>query len=359
MVSADAAATMVFGFASFLGTLGMVVTGFGFALIFLSAFSVADIARPLHCDYCDVKEAVFLQAISLASLFPFMLWASRKMIRSNCSFGLLLAFVPATLIGTPAGNIAQGHVKPAVIQVIVGGVVLLFSCFQTLRIYKQRSEESKLIEPDGAQTNDNELEMSSNNLSSGEIGDNIEKDDTEEKKSNTRSDEEAGSTAMVSEERMEGALDIVEELAEGHSPQHPTGIKFYALGFALGFLAGFIGALVGVRSGPILIFFLYYQYPKDQIRSNMMIVTATNTYTRLLYYIIDSVQGNDGHSPAWFKPDIWYLYVVVALSGILAIPVGLWANKKVNQGAFDRIVILGLLISGTMSLFKGCVDLAT
>lgn len=332
-VSEDVTATIIFASASFLGTLGMAVTGFGMALVFIAVYTIADVAGLLNCAYCDVKGAIFFQAIGLAAIIPFMLWASRDVIKTNASRTLLLAFIPGTIIGTPIGNILQDVLSAELIQLIVGSLVVLFSCFQVMRICKQRKRTREKGSPDGV-------------LPDGDL---------ENTPSNNATDSEVGATTTTNGNDSEEIADSG-EVSEGASPQPPNGIKFWVLGFVLGWLAGFLGALTGLRSGPILIFFLHYQYSKDEIRSNMMIVTGINTYLRLCFYIVDTLRDTESSS-AWFESDLWYVYLSVVLAGIIALPAGLWVNKKVTPGAFDVIVVFALLASGVINIAKGSAEL--
>ena len=66
-------------------------------------------------------------------------------------------------------------------------------------------------------------------------------------------------------------------------------------------------------------------------------------------------KNQDDGNLVWFKSGTWYLYLSLILSGIAAIPAGLWTEQKVKGEAFDTIVIICLLITGVINIVKGSI----
>ena len=152
------------------------------------------------------------------------------------------------------------------------------------------------------------------------------------------------------------AMPREEDEEDVFKPNHASGSKFWILGFLLGFLSGFLGGLSGLRSGPILIFFLHFDYPKPIIRANLMIVTCVNTYVRIIYYLIEDVAGTN--SVVWFERDFWYLYVCIIIAGLLGVPLGSRLEAKINQTRYNSIIVAALIIAGSMSMIKGSIDIS-
>lgn len=354
MSSEDVAAAIIFSVASFFGTFVMVVAGVGNAIVFLAVYTIAVSIRPLSCDYCEMKAAIFLQALSLSAILPFLLWGCRDVLQKKTNKGLLLTFIPGTIAGTPVGSVVQSHVNVAVLILIVGAILTLFSIFQVLRFRKQYIAERGKPEAIPRQSYLSTRQMPRLGREANDEG--------VEGENNIQGNSAAGRTSVVlatpttdDNDNEDGSDET--SARDSSAPRPPTGVKFLVFGLVIGFITGFIGALVGVRAGPILIFFSYYQYPKDEVRANMMLVTVAITFMRLIFYVVDSSRrGDDGDGTAsskWFQPHIWYLYVAVCLAGVFAIPMGLMVNKRVNQRGFDVILILGLTFSGIMCIWKG------
>ena len=99
---------IVFSIASFIGNFGVAITGFGMAIIFLLVYTIADLFHVFNdCSICDMRNAIFIQSLALASAVPIMLYQSRAIIREHWSKELLISFIPATIAGTPIGNFLQ------------------------------------------------------------------------------------------------------------------------------------------------------------------------------------------------------------------------------------------------------------
>lgn len=330
------AATIVFVVASFLANFGNAVTGFGMPLLFWFVYTIGDISGFMKCSLCGVKEAAFFQALSLGSVAPLLLWQSRQDIRKHADKLLLTAFIPATIIGTPVGQLLQKIVRAEVIRLVVGSLILLISAFELFRLIKSRNTTAPSTNNKPGVPADNEVDL--------------EKASPCPNTEPTLRDEE--------ESDRQDTLDHIEVEKDAicFVPNHASGSKFWGLGFALGFLSGFLGGLTGIRSGPILIFFLHFNYPKQIIRSNIMILSCLNTYVRVVYYFIEHF--TESNSVVWFQKDYIYVYVCVIIAGLLGVPLGSWVEPKVNQVQYNSIIIIALVIVGFMSIIKGSIDIS-
>uniref|UniRef100_A0A7M5XE27 Sulfotransferase n=2 Tax=Clytia hemisphaerica TaxID=252671 RepID=A0A7M5XE27_9CNID len=88
-----------------------------------------------------------------------------------------------------------------------------------------------------------------------------------------------------------------------------------------GFVSGFLGGLIGVRGPPLIILFFFFEYPKSQIKANGAIVASINVIIRIITYAVKS-PPEKYPSKTWFTDADKYLYISVALSGLLATPIG-------------------------------------
>ncbi|CAK0796965.1 unnamed protein product [Prorocentrum cordatum] len=97
-MAAGAADVFVYALATFLGNVGVAVTGFGMAIVYLFVWQVARL-----CGWeADFKHAVFIQAIGLFAAQPLLLRQAN--IRKHGSRNLLKLFVPVTVLSTPLGQ---------------------------------------------------------------------------------------------------------------------------------------------------------------------------------------------------------------------------------------------------------------
>lgn len=120
---------LLLSLAAFLGNVGVSLTGFGMAIVFLFVWQISVLLR----YDSDFKYAIFIQAISLFSVQPLLLYKTR--IRQFALKKMLLYFIPVTIISTPLGQFTSNRVSTDAIEV-VGGILVTF--IATLEVYKQR-----------------------------------------------------------------------------------------------------------------------------------------------------------------------------------------------------------------------------
>ena len=142
--------------ASFLGNVGVALTGFGMAIVYLFIWQIAVLA-----GYdSSFKYAVFIQAIALFSAQPLMLYKAE--VRTYASRRMLLYFVPITIIATPLGQITGDRVFTYLVEAI-GGFLVTFVAI--LEMYQKRKLFAAWFRgcfKNSAETNLNELKNSAN-----------------------------------------------------------------------------------------------------------------------------------------------------------------------------------------------------
>lgn len=79
----------------------------------------------MDCERCGIKDAVFYQTIALACGLVIMVFNNWKIIKEHRSKELLVTFIPATIIGTPTGNILQEYLPSDIVKVICGVLICI------------------------------------------------------------------------------------------------------------------------------------------------------------------------------------------------------------------------------------------
>ena len=122
-----------------------------------------------------------------------------------------------------------------------------------------------------------------------------------------------------------------------------------------GFTSGFLGGLIGVRGPPLIVLFLFYEYPKSQIKASGAIVGAANVIVRLITYSLKPPPPNYP-TRQWFTMDDTWLYVFVALSGLLACPLGFWLSVRIDQALFKMVLACLLIVNGITMIVTGSME---
>ena len=115
---------------AFLGTIGASLTGFGQAIIFLFVWQIVELAGYNG----DFKSAVFIQALSLFSMQPLVLYKAK--VWKNAHRRVLLLFVPITLVSTPLGQLVSDGVPTSIVQAVAGVLVTFVACWE---LYSKRN----------------------------------------------------------------------------------------------------------------------------------------------------------------------------------------------------------------------------
>ena len=126
--------------------------------------------------------------------------------------------------------------------------------------------------------------------------------------------------------------------------------------FIAGFVSGFLGGLISVRGPPLIVFFFFYDYPKVQIKANGTVIAAVNTLVRIITYIVKPTPAEYGHD-SWFVGEEVWLYVVVAVVGILASPIGIYLSRYLNKWTYKAGLAVLLVINGITMITTSIIKL--
>ena len=120
-----------------LGNVGVAITGFGHAIIFLFVYQIMAL-----CGYdgVDIKFAVFVQMLALLAGQPLLL--HKASLRKHATRPFMLLFLPVTVLSTPLGQYTANHVEVDTLKAIGGVIVMLVGAFE---IYKNRALIANLI----------------------------------------------------------------------------------------------------------------------------------------------------------------------------------------------------------------------
>jgi len=319
--------TIIFSLAAFVGNFGVALTGFGMAIFFLFVYTIGDLSGGMTCDRCGIKDAVFYQSLALSSGLPFMLYQARAVIKKNANKTFLLVFCPATAAGTPIGKFLQGHLPGEIVKTVCGILICLACANALLNLIPETQCYKKYVSKEAVNEDDKE--------------ENVVDADVEDRKENFEGD--------IGKEEAEPKKDDELDTAS------IEGWSFKIWGFIAGFFSGFLGGLAGIRGPPLMVFFLWFTFPKHFVRANSMLVLVVNISIRLVYYVVEDLSGQ--RDVPWFEPELWYIYVCVVVFGILGVPVGDWVAQRINQKQFKLVIAFMLFLSGVSNLGKGVSEI--
>ena len=300
--------------------------------------TIGDLSGGMTCDRCGIKDAVFYQSLALASGLPLMLFHARKVIKQHANKTFLLVFCPATAAGTPLGKFLQGHLPGDIVKTICG-ILICLACANAL---SKSVPESQCYKNKFGKTAANEDDKEEN-VVAAHVEDINEKLDVEADDYVDNVKEETENTTKVI---LDGD-ELDPTLVEGRS--------FKIWGFIAGFLSGFLGGLAGIRGPPLMVFFLWFTFPKHFVRANSMLILIVNVSIRLAYYVAEDLSGQ--RDVPWFEPELWYLYVCVIVFGMIGVPGGDWVAQRINQKQFKLVIAFMLLLSGVSNLGKGISEI--
>ena len=127
---------VVLSIASFLGNVGVALTGFGMAIIYLFIYQIVVLAGYDG----DFRFAVFIQALALFSAQPLLLKNSE--FKKYASWKVLRYFIPVTIISTPLGQITGDVISTDIIKMVAGCLVTFVATFE---MYQKRELFAKHI----------------------------------------------------------------------------------------------------------------------------------------------------------------------------------------------------------------------
>jgi len=352
--------------ASFIANAGVSITGFGMALIFVFIYTIFDVLGWMQCpssssssnhyynmdnhnnvmNMCDMKYAVFIQSLSLVGAIPFLIIKTN--VRQNANYELLFMLIPVTIVSTPLGQLSQNYIGSSWIRIVVGVVITIVVGWEIVKHCKAKEEEMFVSAHD-----DDEEEEARNSTSVGS---------TEQEISlvTTTVGQNYGTTE-TSQEQLLLPSTITDAVILSSSPSSPSSLDMYCWGFILGLFSGYLGGLIGMRGPPLMIFFLYFSFPKQEARAVGAIMLGLNMLIRIIVYLLEdytsaSKEEEENHWFQWEKA--WRLYIGVIVAGILGVPIGDYIHKHyIDQDKFRFALAILLAVSGILNIVKGCLEI--
>lgn len=136
-MTVEAIDIIVLSTASFFGNVGVSLTGFGMAILYIFVLQLASL---LGYDNKDFKYCIFIQALALASVQPLLMWKSQPF--NHASRKVLCYVLPPTIIFTPLGQLAGEKVSTHMVQAVSGVLVTVVSVYE---LHKNRKMICSLV----------------------------------------------------------------------------------------------------------------------------------------------------------------------------------------------------------------------
>lgn len=128
---------VVLSLCTFLGNIGVSLTGFGTAITYFIIYQIAYLSG----FKVDFRYALFVQALSFISIQPLLLYKTE--VRKHASRKMLLYLIPITLVSTPVGQVVGNMASADIIKVVGGGLICLVVL---LEIYQNRDKIISLVD---------------------------------------------------------------------------------------------------------------------------------------------------------------------------------------------------------------------
>ena len=360
---AEVSVVAFFALAAFLGTVAFSATGFAMGIMFLFVYQLGSLAGDGWLDQCcSIRYAVFIQSIAFAVVIPVVLW--RVNIRKNIRYDLLFGFVPVTLVATPLGQYMQDYTPVSILKITVGVITVVIALWQIREYFVTRRRQQKSInEEEGENVKDVEEKMMVKQEE--KRSDNKEltlfvEDERDEKLRNDQNEhllkQQIVPTRTAIEKQEEAGKSNSSIKAEICRQVCPVARPVIFWVVVAGFMSGFLGGLIGVRGPPLIVLFLFYEYPKCQIKASGAIVGAVNVVVRVITYALKPPPPTYP-TRHWFTADDTWLYVFVGLAGLLATPLGFWLSTQINQALFKMVLACLLIVNGITMIVTGSMEI--
>jgi len=351
---------------SFIGNIGAALTGFGQAIIFLFVYQIVDLAGYDG----DFKNAVFIQALSLFSMQPLLLFKANVIKYAHRR--ILLLFVPITLISTPLGQLVSAYVPTKVVQAVAGVLVTLVAMreiymkrnwFKSFCIREkknagdeeeeeegERVEESKENKPEGG--GDDEEAAAANE----DVDDKFDENQVDDSANNAEENKEVSVTKSKNPSATSG------EAQEEEEEQVKIGCnKASIITLIAGGASGFLGGMVAIRGPPLIFYFLHPPHPvkfsKHSQRATGVVIMFFNVLMREIFYIVNTFTDEQDNNIG-FQSEDWRLYVSVIICSIAGGLVGskLFEYLKDSKDTIRGILSIFLFICGVSLLFSAFIQ---
>eukprot|EP00116_Pleurobrachia_bachei_P006236 sb/3466498/ len=328
----SAASIALYCASAFFGNIAFSAMGFGMGICFLFVYQLG-VLGGIMGDF-GLKHAVFIQNIAILVVQPLVLW--RAGLKQNLRLDMMITMVPMQLLATPIGQVLQDYTPAEILKIVVGVITISVAVWQIWNIWKgSRAEEVNKTPPTTTPAAvEGDTVITNKNIT-------IEMTET---------------PPPVKTKDVEQAADT--EL----SWLHKVRAVFYPLQGAIigmivfAFLSGFTGGLIGVRGPPLIIFFFIWEYAKPEVRANGTVIATANTMVRIITYMVKSTPDEYPYD-SWFVMDDIYLYLAVAVTSLIAAPVGLYLTRYLNRSGYKIALTMLLIINGITMITTATIDL--
>ena len=291
--------------AAFTGNTIWSATGFGHAIFYLLIYQVTDFLGLMTST--TLKYTILLQTIALMPSLLFVYTTNFKNIWKDFHWRIIVPMLIPEASLVYLGQYVQKFTDESLIRLIIGGFVLVVASLKIIQ-----------------------------NLSNKKVPDN------------------------------ENEIENVEEGKLTNSNLNKESIKYpkfmVPVVITVGCGAGFLGGLIGASGPPLIIFFLFFSFPKGIIRTTGFVTTTNNLIARILSYLLTKPPQTDDYwskhiennsYESWFLKEDWPLYFGIAVCSILGTVVGSSLHKKLTPGKLDNILIFMLVVCSCLMLTKG------
>ncbi|KAL9187678.1 hypothetical protein ACHAXT_006056 [Thalassiosira profunda] len=333
-MTASAATVALLSACAFAGNVGAAVTGFGQAIIFLFVWQIVELAG---YDETGFKYAVFIQALSLFSMQPLLLYKAQ--VLKHAHRRILLLFVPITLVSTPLGQLVSDKVPTKIVQAVAGALVTFVACFE---IYCKRKWFGSVCdrcrtgegETGAKAAGDAKLEAVEEGNGGGDaeaqkMEETAKDDDFEEnalesgEPSGNNADATATNDATIEESNAAESLRDTNAQSNSNPPKEPfeqlkigaNPATFWTL--LAGGASGFLGGMVAIRGPPLIFYFLHPPRPvsfdKISQRATGVAIMCCNVVMRQIFYLVNTFTDSGRMG---YEKENWRLYLSVIVCSI-------------------------------------------
>jgi len=313
---------------SFIGNIGAALTGFGQAIIFLFVYQIVDLAGYDG----DFKNAVFIQALSLFSMQPLLLYKANVIKYAHRR--ILLLFVPITLISTPLGQLVSAYVPTKVVQAVAGVLVTLVAIreiymkrnwFKSFCVREKKKEEDEEEDEEEEEEKGERVGESKENKPEGG-GDDEEAAAANEDVDDKFDDNQVDDSAKIAEENKEVSVtkSEVRSATSGGAQEEEEQVKLGCnkasiITLIAGGASGFLGGMVAIRGPPLIFYFLHPPHPvkfnKHSQRATGVVIMFFNVLMREIFYMVNTFTDDQNNTIGFQKED-WRLYLSVIICSI-------------------------------------------
>ena len=365
-VAASTETIILLSCCSFIGNIGAALTGFGQAIIFLFVYQIVDLAGYDG----DFKNAVFIQALSLFSMQPLLLYKANVIKYAHRR--ILLLFVPITLVSTPLGQLVSAYVPTKVVQAVAGVLVTLVAIreiymkrnwFKSFCIREKKNEDD---EEEKEEEEEREVEESKENKPEG--GGDDEEAAASNEDENDKFDENQVVDSSNTEENMGNSVtkSEVPSATSGGAKEQEEQVKIGCnkasiITLIAGGASGFLGGMVAIRGPPLIFYFLHPPHPvkfnKHSQRATGVVIMFFNVLMREIFYIVNTFTDEQDNNIG-FQSEDWRLYISVIICSIAGGLVGskLFEYLKDSKDTIRGILSIFLFICGISLLFSAFIN---